>query len=106
MVVLVQAAKCQSLPPLQGFPLTEPGRVLIIAENTHRGALAASRALSGAGWLVGCASNDRTSLAGSSRATSHWHRIPPFAGNLDGFVEAVNRAIADVGYEVILSGGR
>ena len=88
------------------FPVTEQGRVLIIAqEGTHRGALAASRALSRAGWLVGCGSNDRTSIAGASRGTRHWHRIPSPAGNLDGFVEAVNRAVADVGYEVIMPGG-
>ena len=55
--------------------------------------------------MVGCGSNEPTGLAAASRATSHWHRIPPPSKDFDGFVEATQAAVADKGYEVIFPGG-
>jgi predicted ATP-grasp superfamily ATP-dependent carboligase len=81
-------------------------RVLLVAqEGIHRGALAAARALAHAGWVVGCTSADRRSLAASSRATARWHYTPSPADDLNAFLDAVQTAVADGGYEVILPGG-
>jgi len=81
-------------------------RVLLIAqEGTDRGALAVSRALARAGWMVGCGSSEPTGLAAASRSTSHWHRIPAPSRDFKGFVEATQAAVDERGYEVIFPGG-
>jgi hypothetical protein len=52
-------------------------RVLILAqERNHRGALAVSRALAKAGYLVGVGSANPTNIVAASRATHRWHSIP------------------------------
>lgn len=78
-------------------------RALIIAGGRiHRGSLAASRALARTGWLVGCGSSDRATLVASSRATKHWHFVPPPEQDLDSFINAVQAAVERIGYEVVL----
>jgi predicted ATP-grasp superfamily ATP-dependent carboligase len=81
-------------------------RALLVAqESIHRGALAAARALARAGWTVGCTSDNRRSLAAASRATERWHYTPSPADDLDAFLDAVQAAVAEGGYEVLLPGG-
>jgi predicted ATP-grasp superfamily ATP-dependent carboligase len=85
---------------------TQLMRALLVAqEGIHRGALAAARALKRAGWVVGCTSDDRRSLAAASRATAHWHYTPSPADDLDAFLDAVQAAVDEGGYEVLLPGG-
>jgi predicted ATP-grasp superfamily ATP-dependent carboligase len=81
-------------------------RALLVAqEGIHRGALAAARALARERWFVGCTSDDRRSLAGASRATARWHYTPSPADDLDAFLDAVQAAVVEGGYEVLLPGG-
>jgi predicted ATP-grasp superfamily ATP-dependent carboligase len=81
-------------------------RALLVAqEGIHRGALAAARALARAGWVVGCTSDDRRGLAAASRATSRWHYTPSPADDLDAFLDSVQAAVNEGGYEVLLPGG-
>jgi hypothetical protein len=81
-------------------------RALLVAqEGIHRGALSAARALKKAGWFVGCTSDDPRSLAAASRATDRWHYTPSPADDLDAFVDAVQAAVVEGGYEVLLPGG-
>jgi predicted ATP-grasp superfamily ATP-dependent carboligase len=80
-----------------------PLRVLIVAGGrNHRGALAATRALATAGWTVGCASAERVSIASSSRFSRFWHSTPSPERDLDGFLDAIQTAVDEVGYDVIL----
>jgi predicted ATP-grasp superfamily ATP-dependent carboligase len=81
-------------------------RALLVAqEGIHRGALAAARALARAGWVVGLSSGDPHSLAAASRATARWHYTPSPANGLNAFLDAVQTAVAEGGYEVLLPGG-
>lgn len=81
-------------------------RALLVAqESLHRGALSAARALKKAGWFVGCASDDRRSLAAASRATDRWHYTLPPADDLDAFLDSVQAAVDEGGYDVLLPGG-
>lgn len=74
-------------------------KVLIVGDGT--GALAAARELAQAGWFVGVASEQRWGWASASRRTSRWHHIPSPTGNTDAFVDAVNRATDEQGYDVL-----
>jgi hypothetical protein len=77
-------------------------RVLILAqERNHRGALAVSRALAKAGYLVGVGSADPTSIVAASRATHRWHSIPAPTDDLDAFLCATQEAVKDVGNDLI-----
>jgi hypothetical protein len=81
-------------------------RALLVAqESIHRGALSAARALKKAGWFVGCTSDDRRSLAAASRATDRWHYTPSPADDLDAFLDSVQAAVDEGGYDVLLPGG-
>lgn len=74
-------------------------KALIVGDGT--GALAAARELGRAGWFVGIASERRWGWGSVSRWTSRWHHVPAPAGDLGAFADAVNRAIAEQGYEVV-----
>jgi predicted ATP-grasp superfamily ATP-dependent carboligase len=82
-------------------------RALIVEPGYTRGALAASRALSHAGWTVGIASPQRGGLASSSRWTHHWHRVPiPRRGSgSEAFLRATRAAIEEGEYAVVFGGG-
>jgi predicted ATP-grasp superfamily ATP-dependent carboligase len=84
-----------------------PMRALIVEPGYTRGALAASRALSHAGWTVGIASPQRGGLASSSRWTHHWHRVPiPRRGSgSEAFLRATRAAIEEGEYAVVFGGG-
>lgn len=76
-------------------------RVLIVENGVTRGALAATRALARDGWRVGIGSPRPGGLAASSRYASAWHRIPPVEDDVDLFLDATQRAIAEEGYEAV-----
>jgi predicted ATP-grasp superfamily ATP-dependent carboligase len=77
-------------------------RVLIVAEaKFNRGALAAARALRGAGWAVGIGSSQPGTLASRSRSISWHHRVPTPYPDVDAFLQAVKEAVAEVGYDVV-----
>ncbi len=78
-------------------------RALIIDQWGSRAALGAARALARDGWIVGCASPGRCSLATHSRAVAHSHDAPYARLGPEALLPAVNRAIAEVGYEVVFS---
>jgi len=80
-------------------------RALIVGEGYERSALAASRALARAGWTVGIGSPTRSGLAAWSRSTSHWHQVPAVQHDLEAFLEAVNAAVTEKGYEVVFGAG-
>ena len=83
--------------------MTRPMRALIVATGwNNRGALVTSRALAAAGWEVGCATWDAKGLLATSRSLTHLHRSPSPTADLDGFLEAVGRAIASRSYEAVL----
>lgn len=89
-----------------GIEIRRDMRALIVCEDgfSARNVLAASRSLGRAGWTVGIGS-PRRGLAASSRYVSYWHPVPEPSRAVDPFVEAINSAIAKVGYEVIFPGG-
>jgi predicted ATP-grasp superfamily ATP-dependent carboligase len=77
-------------------------RVLIVGEADSRTALAAVRGLGRAGWLVGVGSAAPGSLSAASRWTRHLHRVPPPELDVRAFLDAVNQAIARVGYDLVI----
>ncbi|HEX8305836.1 MAG TPA: ATP-grasp domain-containing protein [Jatrophihabitans sp.] len=86
----------------------EPGvgvRALVVEQGFSRGALAAVRALAQAGWQVGVAAPDGRGLASSSRACWRSHRVPAAHQDQPAFLDAVARAVADGGYEVVFGAG-
>lgn len=76
-------------------------RLLIVESGFARGALAASRALTAAGWSVGIGSPTRKGLASSSRYCAFWDEVPPVEDNLERFLEATNHAVVRRGYEAV-----
>jgi predicted ATP-grasp superfamily ATP-dependent carboligase len=70
-------------------------------DGLSRQALAASRALAAAGWTVGVAAQLRRGMSACSTATAHVHRAPAPQLDAEGFVAAANRAIEEVGYELV-----
>jgi predicted ATP-grasp superfamily ATP-dependent carboligase len=77
-------------------------RVLIVGEADSRTALAAVRGLGRAGWLVGVGSAAPGSLSAASRWTRHLHRVPSPELGARAFLEAVNQAITQAGYELVI----
>ena len=77
-------------------------RVLIVGEADSRTALAAVRGLGRAGWLVGVGSMAPGCLATASRWTKQLHRVPSPELAVGPFLDAVNQAIARVGYELVI----
>jgi predicted ATP-grasp superfamily ATP-dependent carboligase len=78
------------------------GRALIAEQGWSRGALAAARALSAAGWTVGLATAQPSGLAFASRAVDRRHRIAPLHP-VAAFVDSVARVAA--GYDVVFGAG-
>jgi hypothetical protein len=79
-------------------------RALIVEPGFTRGALAATRALAAAGWVVGVGTPTGTGLAASSHHAAHRHRVSSPEHDRDRFIESVNSAIAEGGYQVVLPG--
>lgn len=80
-------------------------RALIVEHGYSRGALAAVRALSSAGWSVGVGAPEKGGLAALSRFARRWHRVPSPQASVDAFVSEVQRAIKEEGYEVVFGAG-
>ena len=81
------------------------GRVLIVTAGRARGSLAAARALSGDGWVVGVGTPDGGGMVGTSRACSRTHRVPRPRGDGRAFVGGLRHALADGAYDVVFGGG-
>jgi len=79
-------------------------RALIVEQGWSRGALAAVRALSAAGWTVGLASAERRGLARASRSCRRRHLIRPLQP-VDAFLDSVTAAVRDGGYDVVFGAG-
>ncbi len=81
-------------------------KILIVGDTV--GGLTAVRELGSSGWRVGVGSPGRLGLIAVSRWsrwTANWHRVPPPLGNLEGFVTAINDAVEEYHYEVLLGTG-
>jgi predicted ATP-grasp superfamily ATP-dependent carboligase len=76
-------------------------RALILEDGYSRQALTASRALAAAGWTVGVGAHRARGVAACSRATTYDHRVPAPERDLARFVEGVNEAISEVGYDLV-----
>ena len=80
-------------------------RALIIESGMTRAALASARALAAAGWVVGVGTPDARGMTAASRACSQAHVVPSAHADPAGFVAAINRAVREAGYEVVLVTG-
>lgn len=80
-------------------------RALIVEEGFTTGALSAARALASCGWFVGIGSPRARGLASSSRFVSGRHWVPRPTDDLDGFVDATNRAVRAGGYDIVFPSG-
>jgi predicted ATP-grasp superfamily ATP-dependent carboligase len=80
-------------------------RALIVDSGQGRGSLAAARGLARAGWTVGMAGPARAGLPMLSRSVRHRHVVPPHASGANGFLRAIDSAIAARGYEVVFGCG-
>jgi predicted ATP-grasp superfamily ATP-dependent carboligase len=78
-------------------------RALIVDQCGNRAALPAARALWGAGWIVGVGCAPGHGLAQRSRAVARTHRMPAASAGAAELLQAVNRAIAEGGYEIVFS---
>ena len=80
-------------------------RALVVEQGWSRGALAAVRALSAAGWRVGVAAPQPRGLALASRSCHARHLVAPLQPSVDTFVASV-AAVAEHGrYDVVFGGG-
>ena len=79
-------------------------RALIVTVGRARGSLAAVRALSRAGWSVGVGTPDGKGMVAASRCCHHRHIVPRPRGRGEGFIAGVQRAVRDVGYDVVFGG--
>jgi predicted ATP-grasp superfamily ATP-dependent carboligase len=79
-------------------------RALIVTVGRARGALAAVRALSSAGWVVGVGTPDGKGMVTASRWCQYRHVVPRPRGRGEGFVEGIRRAVHEVGYDVLFGG--
>lgn len=80
-------------------------RALIVENGAARGALAAARALHSCGWMVGTGTPTARGLTSASRVVSRRHHVPAPEAGQDAFIEAVNGAISDCGYQVVFGSG-
>lgn len=78
-------------------------RALIVEDGFSRQALAASRALTTAGWELGIASPVR-GFSAVSRSVARWHRIPAPEDALANFGEALAAVAADFDYDIVFPG--
>ncbi|MGY2079850.1 ATP-grasp domain-containing protein [Modestobacter sp. SYSU DS0657] len=82
-----------------------PRRALVLTAGRARGSLAAVRALHRAGWTVGVGTPDGAGMVTTSRACARPHVVPRPRGDCRAFLEGVQRAIAEGGYDVVFGGG-
>jgi predicted ATP-grasp superfamily ATP-dependent carboligase len=75
-------------------------RALIVEDGYSRQALAAARALKGAGWTVGIASPIR-GFSAVSRTVTRWHRVPAPEDDLAGFEVALAAVASEAEYDIV-----
>ena len=80
-------------------------RALVITSGRDRGSLAAVRALTRAGWLVGVGTPDGGGMVAASRCCARRHVVPRARCDARDFVTGVQRAVGEGGYDVVLGGG-
>lgn len=90
---------------MDGLPVVERRRALIVSTGRDRGALAAARALQQAGWTVGVGTPDDGGMLGSSRACAATHSVPRPRHDGAAFVDGVRRAVTAGSYQVVFGGG-
>jgi predicted ATP-grasp superfamily ATP-dependent carboligase len=81
-----------------------PLRALIVTLGRARGALAAVRALGGAGWMVGVGTPDGGGMVAASRWCSARHVVARPRGDGTAFVDGVRAAVEKGGYSVVFGG--
>jgi predicted ATP-grasp superfamily ATP-dependent carboligase len=77
-------------------------RRALVLENGLGCVLPAARSLARAGWTVGLGAPFENPRERGSRAVTHRHQIPRPEDTVDGFLDAINDAVAAVGYDVVL----
>jgi predicted ATP-grasp superfamily ATP-dependent carboligase len=78
---------------------------LIVGDAFNRSALAGVRDLARAGWAVGLGTQADGGFAAGSRYVAHRHHVPLAETGVDAVVEAVNRAVDEVGYDLLFAVG-
>lgn len=78
-------------------------RALILDPRSARASLAAARGLAADGWFVGIAAPDRSGLASVSRRVAAFHTVPPPEDGEEGFLAALNAAVAAGGYDLVFA---
>jgi len=81
------------------------GRVLLVADEHSRGALAAARALGAAGWDVGVATPAARGLLPASRHIRRRHPVAPPGSDLRSLARSLAPVVEQHGYELVLGGG-
>lgn len=93
-------------PRLLDFPTMITRRsALIVTLGRDRGALAAARALSRAGWFVGIGTPDGGGMVGRSRHCSRRHVVPRPRGDATDFLAGVQTALTREPYDIVFGGG-
>ena len=77
-------------------------RGALIIENGLGCVLPAARSLARAGWIVGIGAPFNNPRERGSRAIAHRHVIPRPEDAVEGFIDAVNAAVDEIGYDVVL----
>jgi predicted ATP-grasp superfamily ATP-dependent carboligase len=80
-------------------------RALIVEDGSSRGALAAARALTQAGWKVAVGSPGGKGSAADSRATQSRHDVPPAGSGTAAFLDGVASAAEESAAEVVFGCG-
>lgn len=80
-------------------------RILILDSSEGPGGLAAVRALTREGWVVGVGSPRDGCLASVSRWTAHRHRVPAPSSGLHEFSVALRRLVQTYGYDLVFGTG-
>ncbi|MBA3248839.1 MAG: ATP-grasp domain-containing protein [Geodermatophilaceae bacterium] len=86
-------------------PMISSPSVLVVTNGRARGVLAAVRALSRAGWLVGVGTPNGVGMVTSSRYCARRHLVPRPRGDGQAFVAGVQRAVAEGHYDLVYGGG-
>lgn len=80
-------------------------RALVLDGGHAPSPLAAIRELGEAGWTVGVGAPSESGFSVASRWCRRFHAVPSPVSGIDAFVDRVNRAVADGGYEVLFPSG-
>jgi biotin carboxylase len=79
------------------------GTRVLVLDADKRQALASCRALGRAGYDVGAASTFDSALAGWSRYTARYHRLPSSRGSTEAYAAALRSLVAEHGYDAVVA---